>query len=116
MNRPSRAARQPAHSPVSALRKSAVMPIDQGDEPLDQDLAEWILGRLGPGPIAGQDDQERRENSGCHQLIGSFIRAQAVPLVVVVILPMDQIKHRVAPIDLLFIACRQVDGVFQGQF
>jgi len=61
------------------------------DQLLDHHLAEMVFSGLGPRAVARQDEDEGGDLPGRGQLIGHLVGAQAVPLVVVVVLPVDQV-------------------------
>lgn len=80
------------------------MAVNPGNELLDNNFSKIVLRRLTAVAVSGHDDDKRRDFAIADQAVCSFICAQAVPLVVGVALPMDEIKDRIRIIGILSIA------------
>ena len=92
------------------------MAVNPGNQLLCQYLAEHIFSRLAPGSITWQHQDKRGDFTGCDQAVRCFRSAQPLPLILVVILPVDQVENRIKPVGLLIIAGRQVYGEVEGQW
>ncbi len=115
VQRPTPAARQPTNRAIFPLWEGAVVLVDPGHQLGHYRLAEHIGIWLGVQlAVAGHDDQEWRSFTSADQAVGSLVRSQAVPLVVVIALTVDEIKDRIADFSFPIVAGWQVDAERHG--
>ena len=97
--------------PVS---QSTVFVIYPGNQLLYQRLAEGVLDGPSPQAIVGHDDEKRGNFTAGNQPVGSLVRAQPIPLVIIVeSAAVKQIQNRIAALILLIVTGRKVKAKLQ---
>jgi hypothetical protein len=87
------------------------MRVDPGNQNLRHGIPKFVLLWLAPHPLVMRhDDHKGGRFPFRDQLIRGLVGAQAVPLILIKTLPVDQVNNRVATHDILEITGRQIDA------